>query len=652
MFRLDTFGGLRLTCGQHERSLRRRQLALLARLAAATDRAVSRDELLAMFWPESDGDGARHSLDQLLYEARRTVGAAFTSGTTALRLDPDVIACDLAEWASALADKNLERAVAVYRGPFLQGFYLQGAQGFERWVESRRTEFATQHRRALETLAGRASREGRFTDAVEWWRRLAAEDRFGSRTALGLMRAMVDAGDRAGALDFARVHEQIVRAELESPPDPVVTTYVESLRVSPPQAAAVSFAEHALPVPASTAAAPGPEASTSSAVPLSTQPGQPRRSWMRFRAGAAGLVLAPMLALMLVAIRHRDAADGRQRDVPNARHDSVQDNAAPGRRHASRGTKNLAAYDLYVHGNDRLHQRSDSGFMRAIAELEQAVALDPNYAEAYAALARAYGTASTFTFSLSPTDRENMHSRAVAAASRAIALDNSLADAHAELGYLLGLGGDPLAAIAELERSIALDSTVSGVYEMLAKSYELADRPDDAIVAAKRAVATDSMSAAAAAELGDALYYARRYDDALAQLMKVVALRPPLRRTAFYLAEVYLVKHRWKEAIEVMQPDTSDRDSRGLVGYALARSGHRPDARRLLVRMLAARSTAAGAIAEVYVGLERYDSAFVWLDRSFDDHSLHPMIMGPLFDDVHARPEFKRVRQRLGLPAE
>lgn len=650
MFRLDTFGGLRLTCDQRERSLRRRQLALLARLAVAADRGVSRDELLAMFWPESDGDGARHSLDQLLYEARRTIGASLTSGTTTLRLDPDVIASDVADWAAALADQDLERVVAVYQGPFLQGFYLQGAQDFERWVESKRTEFVTQHRRALEALAAQASRGGRVTDAVDWWRRLAAEDRFGSRTALGLMRAMVDAGDRAGALDFARVHEQIVLAELDSPPDPVVTMYAESLRTSPSRAAATPNAERITAVPASTVAASAPDASTPALGPVSTQPGERRRSRVPFRAGAAALVLVPMLALMLVAIRYRDMAPGHQHGLPNARPGSAQDAAASARRPAARGTKNLAAYDLYVHGNDRLHQRSDSGFMRAIAELEQSVALDPNYAEAYAALARAYGTASTFTFSLSPTDRDNMHARAVAAASRAIALDDSLADAHAELGYLLGLGHDPLASISELERSLALDSTVSDVYEELAKAYELADRPDDAVVAAERAVSTDSMSAAAAAELGDALYYARRYDDALSQLMKVVALRPPLRRTAFYLDEVYLVKHRWKEAIDVMRPDTSDRNSRGLIGYALARSGRERDARRLLQRMLATKSTSAAAVAEVYIGLRRYDSAFVWLDRSFDDHSLHPMIMGPLFDDVHARPEFRRVRKRLGLP--
>lgn len=645
MFRLDTFGGLTLTRDERERSLRRRQLALLGRLAPAADRGVSRDELLAMFWPESDGDGARHSLDQLLYEARRANGVSLTIGTTTLRLDPDAIACDVADWSAALADQDFERAVAVYRGPFLQGFYLPGAQDFERWVESKRAEFAAQYRRALEALAAQASRDAKHSDAVEWWRRLAGEDRFGSRTALGLMRAMVDAGDRAGALDFARVHEQIVLAELESPPDPSIAAYAESLRTSPSRATATSNAARGSPVPLLSDGA-APPATPPAVGSMPAPPLEPGRRRASLRAGAAALVVV----LMLVALLFRLVPFGHPHDVPNARAGSVQDGAVFARGAASRGTRNLAAYDLYLHGNDRLNQRSDSGVMRAIADLERAVALDPNYAEAYAALARAYGTASTFAISLSAAEREDMHSRAVAAASRAISLDNALADAHAQLGYLMSLGHDPLGAIAELKRSIALDSTVSDVYEVLGKAYELADRPDDAVVAAQRAVSSNPMSAAAAAELGDAWYYARRYDDALSQLNKVLAVRPPLRRTALYLAEVYLVKHQWKEATEVLHPDTSGRYSPGLLGFELARSGRRREARRLLRQMLAARSSSAASIAYVYIGLQRYDSAFVWLDRSFDDHSLHPMIMGPLFDDVRARPEFARVRQRLGLP--
>ena len=645
MLRLETFGGLTLNSDQGERPQRRRRLAVLARLATAMDRGVSRDELLAMFWPESDGEAARHSLDQLLYEARRGIGRSPTIGTTTLRLDPDVITCDVVDWAAALANNDLQRAVAVYRGSFLQGFNLQNSPGFERWVESVRAEFAVQYRRALESLAATASRDGRMGDAVEWWRRVVAEDRFGSRAALGLMRALADAGDRAGALEFARVHEQVVLAELEAPPDPAITTYADALRASP-------LGARSAPIAPSVASAPPPPdggSPLSAPTPIVVPPPSPARQPRRVKAP----LLAGAAALMVMALLYAVSAFGRAHEM--SAHGAAGQPEAKGsrRRPAARliGTTNLAAYDLYQQGRNPLHQRSDSGDVRAIAELKQAVALDSNYAEAYAALGRAYGTASAFRILLSAPERDNLHSRAVAAASRAIALDNSLADAHAELGYILNLGYDPSAAIAELRRSIALDSTVSGVYEVLVKAYEWADRPSDALAAGQRGVATDSMSVSAAAELGEALYFARRYDDALAQLKRVANVRPPLRRAAGALAEVYMVKGQWKEAIDILQPAAStDPGYRGLLGYAFARSGRRKDAMQLLEQMLATKSAPACANAEVYVGLRQYDSAFVWLDRSMDDYSLRPKIMGPLFDDVHARPEFGRVRQRLGLP--
>jgi hypothetical protein len=148
------------------------------------------------------------------------------------------------------------------------------------------------------------------------------------------------------------------------------------------------------------------------------------------------------------------------------------------------------------------------------------------------------------------------------------------------------------------------------------------------------------------------LYFTRHYNEALVQLQKVAAVQPPLRRTASMLAEVYLVNHQWKQALDVLRPTTSTGSiDRGLVGYTLARSGRQREARQLLEGLLAAKSAPAATIADVYIGLRQYDSAFVWLDRSFDDYSMHPKIMGPLFDDVHARPEFARIRKRLRLRA-
>jgi DNA-binding SARP family transcriptional activator len=74
---------------------------------------------------------------------------------------------------------------------------------FERWVEAERGRRAREYSAALEALiAGAAARQD-YLVAAQWGRRLAAAEPFNSRAAIGLIEALVAAGDRAGALQFA-----------------------------------------------------------------------------------------------------------------------------------------------------------------------------------------------------------------------------------------------------------------------------------------------------------------------------------------------------------------------------------------------------------------------------------------------------------------
>ncbi|HEY2064458.1 MAG TPA: hypothetical protein VGG84_00755, partial [Gemmatimonadaceae bacterium] len=241
------------------------------------------------------------------------------------------------------------------------------------------------------------------------------------------------------------------------------------------------------------------------------------------------------------------------------------------------------------------------------------------------------------------------------AARKAIALDDSLPFAHTALGIVRLFGYDIPGGAREIERGLALDPNSSDAHAYLGKAYEWMERPAEELAEAQRGLTAEPLSPAAHAELGRALYFARRYDDALAQLRNVASLHPPLRRTARYVGEVFLTKGQWADAIDVLQPDASrSPQSMALLGYALARSGARAEAEQVLAELRAGLPTGSGsafAVAEVYAGLRDYDQAFVWLDRSFDDFSLWPAIMGPLFDDLRADPRFERVRRRLALPA-
>jgi Tol biopolymer transport system component/DNA-binding SARP family transcriptional activator len=244
-----------------------RRLALLALLASAGEHGMTRDRMLGMLWPESDEDRARRGLNQALYALRQEVGAdEIFLGTRDVRLNPDLIGSDIAAFALAVKTGRLEQAAAQYIGPFLDGFHISDAPEFERWLEEERAGLARDHATALQRLAQRAGERGERAEAAEWWRKLAAQDPLNARVAIGLMEALVAAGDRSAALHHARVYEVLLEQELEAPPDAEVVALAARIReqstatpVGPPEPARVTSTRDP--------SAPAPEAVAPSSVP-------------------------------------------------------------------------------------------------------------------------------------------------------------------------------------------------------------------------------------------------------------------------------------------------------------------------------------------------------------------------------------------------
>jgi TolB-like protein/DNA-binding SARP family transcriptional activator/Flp pilus assembly protein TadD len=213
----------------------RKSLALLALLAVAGPRGMSRDKLVAYVWPESDTDRGRGALRQTIHAMRQRLGDAdVLIGGAELRLNSEVIATDVGRFSNRLARGSLEDAVTEYGGPFLDGYHLGGAEEFEQWVGEQRGRLARDFAGALERLATEAGQRGAWTDAVGWWTRLAATDPLSGRVAAALMRALAGAGDPAAALQHAATHETLLRQELDCAPDPAVVALATQLRSGPP----------------------------------------------------------------------------------------------------------------------------------------------------------------------------------------------------------------------------------------------------------------------------------------------------------------------------------------------------------------------------------------------------------------------------------
>jgi TolB-like protein/Tfp pilus assembly protein PilF len=316
----------------------------------------------------------------------------------------------------------------------------------------------------------------------------------------------------------------------------------------------------------------------------------------------------------------------------------------------SRHTQNVAAYELYLRGNDPANLRSDSGVRQALEYFRQAVALDSTYAAAYAGMARMYSR-------LRSTENPGMPIRdlqalSLQAALKAVALDDSLAEAHAALGLVrIYVDHDYRSAEIELKRAIELDPTQARTHEWLVLVYIQTGRPAEALAAARRALEIDPLSPTAHAELAHALNANGRYDEALDHLEHIQNVQPSLLRTATLVAQAYAMKGMWEEAIAAA--DTGG--SPGLYGYLLARSGQREEANRVL-QTLIARNQRTGRdafeVVAVYAGLRDFDRAFVYFDRSIDDGSAitsHFNLMEPIFEELRSDPRFERMKERLGI---
>src|SRR5437016_5866072 len=172
-------------------AVRRNTLALLALLAAADKNGASRDKLIAFLWPESDTEHGRNLLRQACFALRRDLHQPeLILGATELRLNPEAVSSDVHAFADALERGDLAGAVALYGGPFLDGFYLRGSDEFERWAETERGRLAKQVCAVLEALATQALAGADHRAAEQWWHRLAALDPLSSHAALGLMTAL------------------------------------------------------------------------------------------------------------------------------------------------------------------------------------------------------------------------------------------------------------------------------------------------------------------------------------------------------------------------------------------------------------------------------------------------------------------------------
>ena len=323
---------------------------------------------------------------------------------------------------------------------------------------------------------------------------------------------------------------------------------------------------------------------------------------------------------------------------------------------------NAAAYEAYLQGLHDWDLRTKPAVERAIAEFLHAIALDPDYAPAQAALARAYSLAPVVG---AMTPIESMP-KAREAARRAIGLDPALAAGHSTLGFVLAHYDFDWPA-AESEYLRALDSNLNDAYARLFYSNSYLSplgRHAEAIDEMQKAVAIDPFSAPVQSFLGRTYIWARQYDQAIAQFRKCNEMFPGFAINHERLAQLLAFLGKFEDAIAEDtrarllsgEDENSALQKEAALRHAWNTGGSRGYWKQLLdftqlpINPPEAYNSPFGT-AILYAQLGEKSKALDSLEKAYGQRSLSmtELAIEPAFDPIRTDPRFQTLLRRVGL---
>jgi TolB-like protein len=362
----------------------------------------------------------------------------------------------------------------------------------------------------------------------------------------------------------------------------------------------------------------------------------------------------------------RDVSDilKLQSDVARGIADKIQLTLSQRIQESLAGTPSVdpLAYEDFLQGLQATNLRTRAGYEHAISAFSRAIARDPNYAEAYAGLARADMVAPIFGVSTTV----ELLPKAVEAATRAIALNDNLADAHTALAFSKShLDYDWATAEREYRRGLTLNPGGAQVHFFYSNGYlSPFGRHDEAIAEMKTAAELDPYSPPIQSFLGRTYVWARRYDQALAQYQKANLLDPNFPVGHERLAHLYTYLGRFDDAIteESMARTLSGEDPQvvrsceNALQKGFAAQGAQGYWRALLTIAVAGPNPPEAyddsyGIAIIYSRLGEKEKAIDSLESAYAERKIAMSEIGvePAFDVLRSDPRFHVLLRRVGL---
>ena len=321
-------------------------------------------------------------------------------------------------------------------------------------------------------------------------------------------------------------------------------------------------------------------------------------------------------------------------------------------RHA---TENPEAYQLYLRGLYNTKKFTKEGLLKGEEYFQQAIALDPNYAQAYDGLAYNYGVGEDWIVA----PREVMP-KAKAAVEKAVQLDDSFGDAHANVAYeRFFYEYDFPGAEKEFKRAIELAPNNAYAHQMYGWFLAVMKRSKEAIAESERSQKLDPLSAEANFLLGQAFYLTGNYDQAIARIHNISEFAADVFTSHDILGWSYEQKGDLPKAIsefqKARQMEPAIAEPLGSLGHAYALQGNKSQVIKVLDQlkeMSRANFVAPYNVAIVYAALGDRDHAMAELEKAYEERSWYIVMLAvdPKLDHLRGDPRFRDLVRRVGLP--
>ena len=235
MLTIRLFGSPQILQNGNLVSINRRKSRALIYYLAAQVHPLTRETLLAIFWPDLERASAQQTLRSLIYGIRKAVGPALVVSDDEVFIQAEVDARSFLEVVDRPIGRpntdpdRLAAALELYRGDFLEGFSLPDSDKFNSWATQQQEQYRRMAVRGYVILAQLAIGRRDFPSAQDALERALLLDPLQEDLQRDLLRLLYEAGDRAGAIRQYDTFRKLLDEELGVPPMPETRALYDSI---------------------------------------------------------------------------------------------------------------------------------------------------------------------------------------------------------------------------------------------------------------------------------------------------------------------------------------------------------------------------------------------------------------------------------------